>query len=43
MFALIVEVAGGESLWSPVLAVVTVGMAIKLGYFVGISLAKPVQ
>jgi len=39
MFALIGGVARDESFWSIVLAVVTVGMAIKLGYFVGIFFA----
>jgi hypothetical protein len=43
MFALIVGVARGESFGSIVLAVVTVGMTIKLGYFVGIFLAKRIQ
>jgi hypothetical protein len=40
MFALIVGVARDESFWSIVFTVVTVGMAIKLGYFIGIFLAK---
>jgi hypothetical protein len=43
MFALIVGVARDESFGSIVLAVVTVGMAIKLGYFVGIFLGKRTQ
>ena len=40
MFALIVGVARDESFWSIVFTVMTVGMAIKLGYFIGIFLAK---
>ena len=36
MFALIVGIARGESFGSIALAVVTVGIAIKLGYFAGI-------
>ena len=43
MFALIFGVARGESFWSTVVVVVTVGMTIKLGYFVGIFLAKRIQ
>ena len=43
MFALIVGVARDESFWSIVFTVMTVGMAIKLGYFVGIFLAKRTQ
>jgi hypothetical protein len=43
MFALIFGVARGESFGSIALAVVTVGMTIKLGYFVGIVLAKRIQ
>jgi hypothetical protein len=43
MFALIVGVARDESFGSIVLAVVTVGMTIKLGYFVGIFLGKRIQ
>jgi hypothetical protein len=40
MFALIVGVARDESIWSIVFTVVTVGMAVKLGYFIGIFLTK---
>jgi predicted Na+-dependent transporter len=43
VFALIFGVARGDGFWSIALAVVTVGMAIKLGYFVGIFLAKRIQ
>jgi hypothetical protein len=43
MFALIFGLARDDGFWSIVLAVVTVGMAIKLGYFVGIFLAKRIQ
>jgi hypothetical protein len=43
MFASTVGIARGESFWSIVLAVVTVGLAIKLGYFVGIFLTKRIQ
>jgi hypothetical protein len=43
LFALIVGLARDDGFWSIVLAVVTVGMAIKLGYFVGILLAKRIQ
>ena len=43
IFALIVGLARDDGFWSIVLAVVTVGMAIELGYFVGIFLAKRVQ
>ena len=43
MFALMVGLARGDGFWSIVLAVVTVGMAIKLGYFVGLFLAKRIQ
>jgi hypothetical protein len=43
MFALIGGVARDESFWSIVFAVVTVGMAIKLGYFIGIFLSKRIQ
>jgi hypothetical protein len=43
MFVLIIGVGRGESFWSIVLAVVTVGMAIKLGYFVGIFLTKRIR
>ena len=43
MFALIVGVARDESFGSIVFAAVIVGMAIKLGYFIGIFSAKRVQ
>ena len=43
MFVLIVGLARGDGFWSIALAVVTVGMAIKLGYFVGLFLAKRIQ
>jgi hypothetical protein len=38
IFALTVGVAHGDGFWPIVLAVVTVGMAIKLGYFIGVFL-----
>jgi hypothetical protein len=43
MFVLIVGVARGESFGSIVLAVVTVGMATKLGYLVGVILGKRIE
>jgi hypothetical protein len=43
MYALMVGLTRGDGFWSIVLAVVTVGIAIKLGYFVGIFLAKRIQ
>jgi hypothetical protein len=43
MFVLTVGVGRDESFWSIVFTVVTVGMAIKLGYFIGIFLAKRIQ
>jgi hypothetical protein len=43
MFVLIVGVARDESFRSIVLAVVTVGMATKLGYLVGVIFGKRIQ
>jgi hypothetical protein len=43
IFALTVGIARSEGFGSIVLAVVIVGTAIQLGYFVGIFLAKRIQ
>jgi hypothetical protein len=43
MSVLIVGVARDESFGSIVLAVVTVGMATKLGYLVGVILGKRIE
>jgi hypothetical protein len=43
IFALTVGLARGDSFWSILSAIVIVGMAIQLGYLVGIFLAKRFQ
>jgi hypothetical protein len=43
IFVLIVGLARGDSFWSIVLATVIVGIALQLGYLVGIALAKRIQ
>jgi hypothetical protein len=43
MFALTIGIARGDDFWLIVLAMVIVGPAIQLGYFVGIFLAKHIQ
>jgi hypothetical protein len=42
-FALIVGLARGESFWSIVLGMAIVGIALQLGYLIGIFLAKRIQ
>jgi hypothetical protein len=37
-FAVIVGIARGDHLWSVIVAMVTVGTAIQLGYLVGIAI-----
>jgi hypothetical protein len=43
MFALTIGIARGDGFWSIVLAMVIVGAAIQLGYFVGVFFARRVE